>query len=169
MRRLLIVMAALSMLASSPRKDAYILSTGDNMTFNAATDLQEFLSLRKRINGRYIWVRRGGREYVIRDETTILRAEALFVPEGRLSPEQTALGREESKLDKEADRLEDKDSLTAAEERRLDELRARLRVVEERQNELDEKQEELERQEERAFWPLVDSAIRAGLAKALTR
>src|SRR5258708_6074450 len=164
MRRLVIIFAALSMLASGSRKDAYIISTGDNMTYNAGTNLDEFQSARKRVTGRYVWVRRGGREYVIRDETTILRAEGLVSPGMALAPQQAEISREESRLDREADRLEDKDErLKPAEEKRLAELRDRLRVIERREKELDEKQEELEREAERAFWPLVDGAIRAGL------
>jgi len=169
MRRLLIIAAAVAMLASSGHKDAYVISAGDGVTFNAGTNLNEFLALRKRVSGKCIWVRRGGREYIIRDETTVLRAEALLAPDAALGPQQAAISREESQLDREADRLEDLDTRTAAQERRLEEIHARQRIVEQREKELDDKQEELERAAERAFWPLVDTAIRAGLAKPLTR
>ena len=168
MTRMMMIAAAVAMLASSAHKDAYILATGDNNTFNMGTSIPEFNAQIKRFSGRHIWVRRAGHEYLIRDETTILRAEALFAPEGRLSPEQAAIGREEARLDKEADRLEDKDNRTAAEDRQLDELRVKLRDVERREKELDAKQEALEREAERGFWQLVDSAIRAGTAKPLT-
>ena len=169
MRRLLIVIAALTMLASSGHKDAYIVSVGDGVTFNTGTSLDEFLALRKRVSCKCIWVRRAGHEYIIRDETTVLRAEALFAPEAAFGPQQAAISREEAQLDREADRLEDMETRTAAQDRRLEELHARLRVVAQREKEIDDKQEELERAAERAFWPLVDTAIRAGLAKPLTR
>jgi hypothetical protein len=169
MKGLMMIAAAVTILASPGHKDAYILSTGDNNTFNMGTSIPDFNAQMKRFSGRYIWVRRNGHEYLIRDETTILRAEALFAPEERLSPEQEAIGREERQLDKEADRLEDKDDRTAADERRLEDLHAKLRDVERREKELDEKQEALEREAERDFWSLVDSAIRSGAARPLTR
>ena len=165
MKRMMMIAAAVTMLASGAHKDAYIIAVDNNTTFNAGTSVEQFMAFRKHNPGRYVWVRRNGREYLIRDETTILRAEALFAPEVRLSPEQAALGREEAQVDKEQDRLEDKENRTAAEDRRLNDLRARERDLARREKELDEKQETLERDAERAFWPLMDSAIRAGLAK----
>jgi DNA repair exonuclease SbcCD ATPase subunit len=121
----------------------------------------------KRFSGRYIWVRRDGREYLIRDETTILRAEALFAPEARLSPEHEAIAREERRLDRDLDRLEDKDDRTAEENRELHELRVKSRDIERRERELDRRQEALEREAERGFWTLMDDAIRTGTAKPL--
>ena len=169
MKRMMMIAAAVAMLASSAHKDAYIISTGDNMTFNAGTGIDEFNALRKR-NGadKYIWVRRGGREYRITDDTLLLRAEALFAPEVALGPEQAALGREEAQLDAEEARLEG-GARTAATERRLAEIRARQKVVEQREKEVDEKQERSTHDAERAFWPLIDSAIRAGLARPVSR
>ena len=156
------------MLASSAHKDAYIIATDSHTTFNTGTGLAEFNALRKQHAGRSIWVRRGGREYLITDETVLLRAEALFAPEAALGSQQAAAGREEAQLDAEEERLEG-GTRTAATGRRLSEIRARQRVVAQREKELDDKEEELERAAERAFWPLVDTAIRAGLAKPLTR
>ncbi len=170
MKNAILILAALAMLAASARKDAYVISTGDNNTFNTGTSLQEFFAVRKRIGTeRCIWVRRGGQEYVIRDETAVQRALALFGQERSLAPEQEAVNREESQLDREADRLEDQDKRTEAEERRLEDLHARLRAVEQREKELDDRQEALEREAERAFWSLVDAAIRGGTAKQLAR
>jgi hypothetical protein len=167
---MMLIAAAAAMLATGAHKDAYIISTGQNMTFNTGTSINEFTALNRRLgSGPYVWVRRGGREYLITDETTVLRAVALFAPEMRLSPEASALGREEARLDKEADRIEDKDDRTAAEEQRLEELHARLRAIALREKELDENQEALEREAERALWILVDSAVRAGTAKPLAR
>lgn len=164
-RLLLLAIAVVTLTGSSARHDAYIISTGDNLTFKAGSSLDEFEAMRKRISGRYMWVRRDGREYVIRDETAIRRVEAFFAPVEALAPEQKAVGREEEQLDREADRLSDKDHLSPAEETRLNELHERLRAVSQRVRELDEKEEKLEREAERALWTEVDSAIEAGTAK----
>jgi hypothetical protein len=161
---LLAVLATIAMLG---HKDAYVISTGDNHTYNAS--IPELVAIQKRIPAKSIWVRRNGREYVIVDETTQRRALALFGPQMALGPEQDAVGREERKLDREIDRLDDEDHLTPAEKRRLSELRARMEVVEQREQELDDREEELEREAERALWPLLDEAIRSGLARPMTR
>lgn len=150
-------------------KDAYIIKTDDNTSISGAS-VDQIVAVHKRLPAQSIWVRRGGREYVIVDDKTHRQVLALFEPQMALEPEQEAVGREEAQLDREADRLEDKDeALTAAEKRRLSELRARLKEVSRRERDLDEKEEALEREAERQFWPLIDSAIRSGMAKPLTR
>jgi hypothetical protein len=170
MKRLMLLMvAAVALMGSSARHDAYIISTGDNNTYGASSSIDELQSVRTRVTGRYVWVRRGGHEYVIRDERAIGRMETLFSPLKALGPEQEAAGREEAKLDREADRLSDKDSLSSDERTRLRDLRERLRDVSEREKELDAKEDALERATERAFWAEVDSAIHAGTAKPLNR
>jgi chromosome segregation ATPase len=164
-RLLLLAVTVVALMGSGARHDAYIISSGDNLTYRAGSNLDEFEAMRTRITGRYVWVRRDGREYVIRDERTINRLQTFFAPVEALAPEQKAIGREEAKLDREADRLSDKDRLSAAEETRLRELRERLRTVSRRERELDRKEEELEREAERAFWTEVDAAIDTGTAK----
>jgi len=164
-RLVLLAVAAVTLMASDARRDAYIISTGDNVTYRAAFSLEQMQAVRKRITGRYIWVQRGRQEYVIRDEATIRRVETFFAPVDALAPEQEAVGREERTLDHEADRLSDKDSLSAVEKTRLRELRDRLRVVSQRERALDNKEEELEREAERSLWAEIDSAIDAGTAK----
>ena len=131
--------------------------------------MDDLLTVRKRIPANSIWVRRNGREYVIVDQGVRRRALALFAPQMALEPEQEEVGREEAELDHEADYLSDLNRLTEAQHRRLEDLHARLRVVSRREKELDEREQELERQAERAFWPLIDEAIKAGFAKRLTR
>lgn len=103
-RLLLLAIAVVTLTGSSARHDAYIISAGDNQRYKAGSSLDEFEAMRKRISGRYMWVRRDGREYVIRDETTIRRVETFFAPVEALAPEQKAMGREEEQLDREAER-----------------------------------------------------------------
>jgi bla regulator protein blaR1 len=169
MKRLMLIAAAMAMLATRSHQDAYIISIGDDTTISGAS-VDQIVSVHERFKGRYVWVRRGGRDYLITDETTLQRAQALFAAQRALAPDQEAVSREESRLDHEADALEDKEEpLTVAEAKRLDELHAQLRVVAQREKELDRKEEALEREAERGFWSLVDQAIRAGVAKPLAR
>jgi hypothetical protein len=167
MKRVLLLVAAVALMGSSARKDAYIISAGDNITYNADSSVDNLQSIRKRMSGRYIWVRRGGQEYVIRDEATIGRVETLFAPMAALAPEQAEVGRGEARLDRATDRLEDKGHLAPEEKQRLRELREQQHTVRQRERELDEREEALERVAERAFWNEIDSAIRAGTAKPI--
>jgi hypothetical protein len=167
MKRLLLVAVALTMLASSKsRMDGYILAAdGDNITFSGGVDMSSFETLHDRYPGKMLWVRRHGREYVVRDETLLMRARALFAPQAALAPEQRAIGREEAALDREEERLDDAPN-TAENRRRLDDIHARQAKVAEREKALDEREEELERAAERELWQLVDAAIRSGAAKS---
>ena len=166
MKRLLLIAVALAMLATSKsRRDGYILApSSDNLTFSGGIDMSSFETLRERYPGKLLWVRRDGREYIIRDETLLMRAQALFAPPAALAPEQAAIAREEAALDREEERLDDA-AKTAENRRRLDEVRARQKKVAEREKALDEREEELERIAERELWQLVDTAIRSGAAK----
>src|SRR5207244_904931 len=47
MRRLLTIAAAVTMLASGAHKDAYIISTGDNTTYNMGSSIDQLLAVRK--------------------------------------------------------------------------------------------------------------------------
>jgi DNA repair exonuclease SbcCD ATPase subunit len=167
MRRLLLIAVALMMLASSkPRMDGYILSaSADNVTFSGGVDFSYFKTFRERHPGKVLWARRNGREYVVRDETLIMRAQALFAPQAALAPEQEAISREEEALDREEERLEDAAN-TAENRRRLDEVRAKQAKLAEREQALDEREEEIERIAERELWKLVDAAIKSGAATA---
>ena len=165
MRLFTIIFATVAMFS---HKDAYVISIGNNSTISGAS-VREIEAAVKRFPGKSIWVKRGGREYVIVDETTQRQVLALFAPQRALEPEQEAVNREESRLDHEIDELEDQDRLTAAEKDRLSELRAQMKVVSRRERELDKREQELEREAERQFWSLIDGAIRSGLAKPLTR
>ena len=164
-RLILLTLAVVALMGSSRGRDAYVISGGDNNTYKSDSSLDELLAVRKVLTGRYMWVRRDGREYVIRDEATLERIETFFEPLKALRPEQKAASREEARLDREVDRLEDDDHLSRADRQRLVELRQQLRDASERERELDEKEEALERNAERALWAEVDSAIRAGRVK----
>lgn len=168
-RLLLLTLAAVTLMGSSRHRDAYVISAGDNNTYKAGSSLDELQSVRKRLTGRYMWVRRDGREYVIRDENTLQQIDTVFEPVRALEPEQRAANREEERLDHLVDRLDDQDHLSRAEREQLKELRAQLREASERENELDQKGEELEEKAEQQLWVAVDAAIRAGTARPLNR
>ena len=178
-------------LYGSRREDAYILSRGDHTMMNGGT-LEDVRAARRRFSGEFLWVRRSGREYVVRDARLMAEAAALFAPLKSLDPDRAALERrhaqfeaEESRLDREEKRLDrDLDQIQDDEtpapgsesrnslERRRRELEARRRSLEEQERDLDSaessldrREDELEKKAEAQLWRLIDRALEAGLAQ----
>ena len=183
--------------AVSPTRDAdvYILSH-DSSFFSTTASVRDIESIGKKVAGDFLWVRRAGKELVIRDARTLEEATRLFEPINGLEPEREALqakqeqlGRDETTLDDEEERLEDElealenrgedqvsDSARAALEHRRIELNAKMRTLEARERELDaderaleNRSDALEQKAETALWDLVDQALTNGLGRAIDR
>ena len=149
---------------SDASQDAYVLTLGDDQVAVLYTDrlpLSRVQEMRRDYGHDFLWFRRGGRAYVIRDRAFLARVEALFAPQRALEPEQRSVSREESHLDDEIDAIEDRDDgrdLDAATEAHLGELKARMREVSRRQRELERREEELERKAELQLWSKIGRA-----------
>jgi hypothetical protein len=184
LRALLLAAGAVALLASAPR-DAYILSGPESrITFSTGAAIPQLRAMTARFGGDFLWARRHGNEYVIRDAALMQRARSFFVPVSALAPAQEAVGREEAKLDREeerldaiADRVKDsedrnrsakddrsRESALRETEAKLVEVREKQRDVSRRERELDQREEALEREAEQKLWQLVDDAIRSGAA-----
>lgn len=151
----------------TPRRDAYMLHDEDTrITISGDTSIDSIVALDQKFSGDYLWVRRGGKEYLIRDSILLDRAHALFAPQRALAPQQAAIAREEADLDREEDALDDDEHDEKTSARRSD-IHARQHDIGRRESELDRREEELDRQAEAALWPLVDDAIRDGSAVRL--
>ncbi len=175
----------------SSREDAYILSRGDHTMMTGGT-LEDVRAARRRFPGEFLWVRRSGREYFVRDARLIAEAAALFAPLRSLDPDRAALerrhaqfeaeesrlDREEERLDRDLDRIQDDERPAAgsdsrnALDRRRRELETRRRSLEEQERELDSaessldrREDELEKNSEAQLWRLIDRALEAGLAQ----
>ena len=179
----------------SQSRDSYVLSRGHSMSANGS--IEELEVLRKLYAGDFLWARRSGAAYVIRDPRLLEEAAGLFDGLRALEPEQAALerrqeqlGREEERLDLEqewleidSDRLSDDEAEVSAgvgpypaiEEQQRDiearqgELEARQRELDAIEQDLDRRGEELEQQAEAALWKLIDRSIRDGSAAAVPR
>ena len=140
--------------------DSYILSEGDTSWCTSAS-VNDILAVQNRIAGRFLWARRAGKEYLVREPGTLDQALALFAPLRLDEPEREELRRKQARLDAERDALEsqqqtieedlesgtDEDDRTdrsaerAAERRNLEkrrqEVEARLAKLEEREAELE--------------------------------
>lgn len=177
---------------SDRAEDAYVLSRGNHESTTNGT-LEDLENARRRLSGEFLWVRRSGREYVIRDRQTLEEAYRLFAPirsldperaalalrQSRLEAEQSTLEREEERLERESERLgEDASPRDEAARRRLErrrrELKPRMRALEEREREVEElersidrREEELEAKAEAELWKRIDAAIGRGLARGV--
>ncbi len=99
-------------LAGSRARDAYLLTRGEH-GLSTNLSLEEFVDLRKMFSGEFLWVRRGGRKFLIRDRAVLGQAQALFEPLRTLEPEREALrarqrdlADEESPLEREQEEIE---------------------------------------------------------------
>lgn len=173
--------------------DAYTISLhGRYVSTNVS--LEAIRSVQKTFSGDFLWARRAGKEYLIRDRGILGEAHALFAPLRALEPEeaelerrqsrleiqQETLNREQEELERELDRLTDDSESQPREahrrrlERRQRELESRGRDLEDRESELevvqrslDRREDELEEKAERELWRLLDGALARGLAKRI--
>ena len=154
----------------------YILVYGDSQNIRSGPDvpLDVALSKRDQYQGDFLWFKKDGRSYLIRDAATLERIEVPFEraraykPEAkRIKWELRSLERRESQLDREIDRLTDRDErdppLSAAEKQRLADLRSemtsvrsQMKPLERQEAEIDRKRDQLEAEAERAMEPILD-------------
>jgi len=170
MRRTILLLAVLALTTAAAwrRGDAYVLHVGktDVTMTSSQVGIDSVVALQHRLgNAPYLWVRVSAREYLIRDETFLRQAEALWAPVQALKPEEHELDDEERRLDKRIDAIEDGKATAGPGE--LDELRARYRVVERRQRELDQRSDAMEKVIEAKLRDMVDVAIRDGRVQTL--
>jgi len=168
MRRILLLLPILAFATGAAwrRGDAYVLNSGDTHVTMASGSLSEIAALHERLgDSTYLWVRLSAREWIIRDESILREAVALWAPLQAMRPEQEALNDEEERLDARIDAIEDGKATAAPGE--LAALRERDDIVRRRERELDEREEAMEKVVEEKLRHVVDEAIRNGLAKAM--
>jgi hypothetical protein len=133
--------------------------------------LEDFNVISSRLDGDYLWVRRGAKSYVITDRARLGEVWDYFAPQRLLQPEQREIEEQTAKIDMESDALEDAQDddrvLTLAERSGLEDLHAKKQELSRRERALDEREEELDRIAEKKLWQLVDRAIREGTARAI--
>ena len=79
--------------------ESYIIVSGDTETMSGSTiDLQNAMVLRLKIGDEFIWFRRDGKSYVIRNAEILKAANKLFEPQHELGRLQGALGDQQAKL-----------------------------------------------------------------------
>jgi len=71
----------------------YVIVSGNRRTVSGSSDDPHIARAFQKISGDYIWFRRDGKEYIIRDKATIERAKALSATQGELGQKEELLGR----------------------------------------------------------------------------
>ena len=78
----------------------------DSLTMSGTQeDAEQVEELRKKIQGDFIWFRRDGKSYIIRDQATIDRAKAFWAPQEELGKKQEELGKQQEALGKQQEEL----------------------------------------------------------------
>lgn len=78
----------------------------DSLTMSGTQeDAEQVEELRKKIQGDFIWFRRDGKSYIIRDQATIDHAKAFWAPQEELGKKQEELGEQQEALGKQQEEL----------------------------------------------------------------
>lgn len=169
--------------------DAYVL-TKDYVSYSTNATGDDILNLNDLFGGNYLWVRRAGKEYVIRDSHAIKGANRLFAALDEVEPERAALQQEHSQLEEEESSLMNEQADTesrlaaldktsgasASLESQLADLAVRRSALADRASDLEMREEALETrvkslqlQVETSIWELVDRSLADGLGEDSSR
>jgi hypothetical protein len=173
--------------------DAYVLSDGD-CSWSTNASVEELLAVRATLKGGFLWARRGGKQYVVRETHTLAQARALFADLDANDPAREELAGKQARLQEERDELEnqqeeieqDLDALDDENDRRGQEavrqgLTERQRDVDSRLARLDVREAELDSEDqaiearqdarearaEAQLWRLIDDSISSGSTSPL--
>ena len=85
---------------------AVVSAGNDSFTISGMDgDGEHVQELKKTIPGDFIWFRRDGKSYIIRDQATVQRAHAFWAPQAELGKQQEELGRQQEELGKQQEEL----------------------------------------------------------------
>jgi len=91
--------------------DSYIIVSGDVTTMSGSSrDLAHAMARRAELGDDFIWFRRNGKSYIIRDADFLREAHKLFAPQQELGRKQGELGDEQAKLGDQQAKLGDQQS-----------------------------------------------------------
>jgi chromosome segregation ATPase len=188
----LVIFAAMTAIVlAGGRPMSYIYKRGDRLHTRISGTLafDRIAPISKKYGNEFVWVRMNGREYLIRDASTLAEVRqafrhldelepALRDVERRLKPVEREFDEIEERVDALSDSLGDDDSLS---ESARNDIEARLRVAEEKMRAVEEKMRPIEREMERLdneserreviaekqFEKIVERAVERGIAQRL--
>lgn len=83
---------------SDDRGFAIVSGTGSVIECGSYGDMDHVRELQSRIHGGFIWFRKDGRSYIIRDPATVRSATDAYAPQQALSRQQAELGRQQLEM-----------------------------------------------------------------------
>ncbi|MBB4131870.1 M56 family metallopeptidase [Xanthomonas sp. 3075] len=92
-------------LSHDPDRDAYVLLQGNDSVMNGSVDDLKHVRRLAGKDGRLMWFRTDGKQYVVRDPGTFKRLDALYAPVTELGQAQGALGERQGNLGEQQGRL----------------------------------------------------------------
>jgi chromosome segregation ATPase len=171
---LLLVIAAVAV-AGTPDRFAYIYKRGNESMMRINGSLEHYQRIAKRWSGEYIWVNRGGKQYLIRDAAVLAEARGAFAQMEALEPAVRAAEEKlrpiEQKAEAIEERIEEMDDDPSLEakllqaERQLQAMEGELQTAEAAVERLDAELERREEIAEKNFEKIVLRAIDAGKAQ----
>ena len=159
MRKLLlpVLLVAATVSASDRSHFPYIYKHGNATHMRSGEDIETMVKRSKRWTGEFVWLRKDGREYLIRDATVLAAVRAAFAEmhafEPRLraatekrEPWEQRIDALERQMDRISDQLGDDEDLTA---RTRESLQAKLRELERQFADIEDDYHAVEREAER--------------------
>jgi hypothetical protein len=162
-------------------RDSYsIVAHGRWMNSNQSVPQME--AMLDEFQGDFVWFRRHGKTYVVRDRARLEEARLIFEgPDPQreslereqrdVARRQEALDREQERLEEDSDADEDDPALDEPREQRLDDTKVKrgeldneIWALDAKERDLDRKSEVLERAAEAKFWVMADRWIADGSA-----
>jgi TolA-binding protein len=159
---LAVALFAFAGLAVAKSHDAYVLcgpGAPEKVTISSSASVTQLTTVCARYGSNFLWVRRNGREMVIRDAAFLARAHRLFEPLRALDPERRAINKAEKAADREEEHLDELSDHGADMRQQLREVRQKQREVAAQERDLDRREDDLERTAEAELWRMVDEEM----------
>ncbi|HEV7923462.1 MAG TPA: hypothetical protein VGR02_21980 [Thermoanaerobaculia bacterium] len=179
MRKLaLLAVLAFPLFAGNPFSYVWVRNNRQTISMHHM-NMDRAIELRDRLGTNFIWFRLGGTEYLTRDAVTLGAIDRLWEPYRASDPEYDQLmarlrplEKKETALDREHDALEDQEEHADRTrlhdlERQLKDVQRQLRALEDEERRLDNERDAIERDVERRMVPLLEDAVRRGVAKKM--
>ncbi|HEX8411401.1 MAG TPA: hypothetical protein VF883_21255 [Thermoanaerobaculia bacterium] len=187
MRKLaLLLLVALSASAADRFHFPYIYKSRGTAHMRSSGNLQQMVNLSKRWSGDFVWLRKDGQGWLIRDAAVLASVRAAFADmhaleprlraaEERRHPYEQKMEAVEKRMDRISDQLGDDETLTAATRRSLETRLRGLEVefesierdargIEREAESLEQEMERLEKIAERKFERIILGAVTQGRA-----
>ena len=157
---------------------SYVFTRTGHALISGHMNVDTVVAIGKRYRGDFLWVKRHGREYLIRDAATVAEAHAAFAEADelhddyeRLRERMQPLEDREEELEEQMDRESDSDSPDSAKLRelsaKLKPVTRELRALEAEEEKLDAREEKLVAAAEQELRRIVDAAVTRGKAERL--